>query len=391
MKGSLRRQSEHSFRFVVDLPPGADGQRRQKPFTIKKNTKAEAEVEARRILAELDSGIYVDAARILVGAYLERWLTAIRSQVAAKTWARNTEIVRCHLTPSLGSIVLVKLQPLQIQESYETALRTGRRDGRGGLSARTVHHHHRVLYEALDQAVRWQILSRNPAGAVDPPIPVKREMLVLDEDQLVQLFEMLEETPLWMPALLAGTTGARRGEILAVRWPEVRLTATSPVLSVVQTLAQVGDELEFKPPKTKKSRRSIDLLALTVDALRRHRILQAQRRLLLGSMYHDQHLVCPSPDGSPWAPDRLSDNFASFIKRSGLPRVRFHDLRHTHATHLLRAGVHPKIVSERLGHSSVAFTLDIYSHVLPGMQAEAAASVDTVLRAAFDRRNAARI
>jgi integrase len=132
--------------------------------------------------------------------------------------------------------LLARLQPLQIRESHEAALQRGRRAGRGGLSAWTVHHHHRVLHEALDHAVRDGILAKNPADAVDAPQPVKREMQVLDESQLVRLFDLLAGTCLWMPAVLAGTTGTRRGEILALRRPEIRLTGAPPSLSVVRTL-----------------------------------------------------------------------------------------------------------------------------------------------------------
>jgi len=305
--------------------------------------------------------------------------------VSAKTWDRYEEINRCHWIPAIGSEILGKLQPLQIREAEAAALQHGRRDGRGGLSARTVHHHQRVLHEALDQAVREDILTKNPVNAVDPPQPAKPEMRVLDEDQLIRLFELLEGTPLWMPVALAGTTGMRRGEILALPWTEVRLTGKPPSLSVVRTLQQVDDEVKVRPPKTKRARRQIDLLPLTVDSLRQHYVRQAEHRLMMGAAYHDQGLVCPAPDGSFWRPDRLSDLFASTMKRLDLPRIRFHDLRHTHATHLLREGVHPKIVSERLGHASVAFTLDTYSHVLPGMQAEAALRLDQRLRRAGGR------
>src|SRR5215472_5199551 len=184
MRGHLYRQSPNSFAFLVDLPRGADGLRRQKAFTIHAKTKAVAEIEAAKKVLELERGGTVDAAKTTVAAYLERWVASIRSSsmVSAKTWDRYEEIIRCHWIPAIGSEILGKLQPLQIREAEAAALQHGRRDGRGGLSALTVHHHHhRVLHEALDQAVREDILTKNPVDAVDPPQPAKPEMRVLDE------------------------------------------------------------------------------------------------------------------------------------------------------------------------------------------------------------------
>jgi integrase len=227
------------------------------------------------------------------------------------------------------------------------------------------------------------MLGRNPADAVNPPVPKAVEMRVLNEEQLVRLFDLLRESPLWVPTILAGTCGMRRGEILALRWSDVHLDTSVATASITQTLEQVGSEIAFKEPKTQKSRRAITLPAMTRDVLRQHRAKQAEARLMLGPAYQDLGLVCSGPDGSPWVPDRLSAGFASFMKGADLPRIRFHDLRHTHATHLLRAGVHPKIVSERLGHSTITITLDTYSHVLPGMQEEAAERIDQALRQAI--------
>ncbi|MCP4377573.1 MAG: site-specific integrase [bacterium] len=184
-----------------------------------------------------------------------------------------------------------------------------------------------------------------------------------------------------MPALLAVTTGLRRGEILGLRWSDVDLAAGT--LTVQQSLEQIKDGLRFKSPKTHRSRRSLALPAMTVEALRSHRASQAEERLALGVAWEEHGLVCPRPAGAPWAPDTLSTAFAAFVRGSGMKPFRFHDLRHSHATHLLRAGVHPKVVSERLGHSSVGITLDTYSHVLPGMQQDAVRLIDVALKMAI--------
>jgi integrase len=192
-------------------------------------------------------------------------------------------------------------------------------------------------------------------------------MRALDETETATLLELLSGSRRYIPVMLDATTGLRRGEILGLRWSNVDL-ATSTI-TVVQSLEQTKEGLRFKSPKTRRSKRSIALLSITVDALRLYRAKQAEERLALGSAYEDQDLVCPRPRGSPWPPDMFSTAFAAFVRRSGMRSFRFHDLRHSHASHLLRAGVHPKIVSERLGHSTV--TIDTYSHVLPGIQENA--------------------
>ena len=205
----------------------------------------------------------------------------------------------------------------------------------------------------------------------------------VDEAGTARLLQAVEGMRLYMPVLLAVMTGMRRGEILALRWQDTDLE--KGLVAVRRSLEQTRDGLRFKQPKTGKGMRSVALPGIAIQVLRRHRTEQAQERLKLGPAYEDNDLICPRPDGSPWPPDSLSTAFASLIRRSDLPRIRFHDLRHSHATQLLRHGIHPKVVSERLGHSKVGITLDTYSHVLPGMQEEAASKVDAALRTAIER------
>ncbi len=184
-----------------------------------------------------------------------------------------------------------------------------------------------------------------------------------------------------MPIFVAVTTGMRRGEILALRRADIDLGTKT--ISVRRSLEVTREGLNFKHPKTKKSRRSIAIADLLVEALGAHRRLQAEERLRFGPGYESHDLVCARPDGSPWDPRAFSKAFAALIEKSDVRRVRFHDLRHSHASQLLRQGVHPKIMSEWLGHATVATTLDRYSHVLPGLQEDAAAKVDSVLRASL--------
>lgn len=372
VRGHIRPRGKDTWVIVVDVGKDpATGKRKQKWLTVK-GTKRDADRKLAELLNDLNKGSYVEPPKITVGQYLDRWLEDYaRANTSQRTFERYAEIVRLHLKPALGGLQLSQLRPLHLQQYYTTALREGRKDGKpGGLSPRTVLHHHRVLHEALDQAVRWQLLARNPADAVEPPRPERHEMQVLTAEQVRLLLEAAQDTPWYVPVLLAVTTGMRRGEILGLRWSDVDLEAG--VVSVRQTL-QTSRELglAFKEPKTDKSRRSLPVPAYVVEVLREHRKRQVEERLAAGPRYQDHGLVVSAPDGTPIHPDSFSKAFARIARKAGVPATRLHDSRHTHASLLLAQGVHPKIVSERLGHSGIGITLDTYSHLLPGLQEEA--------------------
>jgi len=383
MKGHIRKRGKRSWAVIIDLGRDANGKRHQKWHTVH-GAKRDAQRELADLLSSLNKGDYVEPSRMKVSEYLDRWLSEYaKLNVSPKTYERYTDIISRNIKPALGEYHLSKLRPLHIQSFYTDALTQGRKDGRGGLSAQTVLHFHRVLRKALQQAVKWQLLARNPTEAVEPPRPQRKEMQVVDEAGTARLLHAVEGMRLYMPVLLAVMTGMRRGEILALRWQDTDLEKGQ--VAVRRSLEQTRDGLRFKQPKTGKGMRSVALPGIAIQVLRRHKTEQAQERLKLGPAYEDNDLVCPCPDGKPWPPDSLSTAFAGLIRRSDLPRIRFHDLRHSHATQLLRHGIHPKVVSERLGHSKVGITLDTYSHVLPGMQEEAASKVDTALRLAIER------
>lgn len=380
MKGHIRKRGTQSWAIVLDLGRDASGKRRQKWHSIK-GTKRDAERELSKLINSLHTGDYIEPSKMRVSEYLTRWLADYaKTSVSPKTYERYSQIVENSIAPKLGGHRLADLRPLHIQAMYSEALREGRRDGKGGLSPQTVLHFHRVLHKALAQAVKWQLLARNPADAVDPPKPERKSMRALADNEMADLLKLVEGSPLYMPVLLAVTTGLRRGEILALRWQDIELEKGQATIS--RSLEQTKDGLRYKRPKTERGSRNVALPGFTVEALKSHKAEQAKRRLKLGPVYEDNDLICARDDGAPTPPDTLSTNFASTIRRAKLPHVRFHDLRHTHATQLLKQGVHPKVVSERLGHSKIGITLDTYSHVMPGMQEDAAQKVDAALRAA---------
>ena len=372
MPGSIIKRGKSSWTVVVDI--GRDpvtGKRRQLWRGVK-GTKRDAETLLVQLLHQRDSGIDAPPGKITVSEYLNRWLDDYaRPNTAPKTHMRYEEVIRLHLVPVLGSIPLAKLRPLHIQEAYRRALAKG-------LSPRTVLHCHRVLREALKHALKWQLIARNPADAAEPPRFERREIKALPPEDLRRILTAADDTPYGTLVHLAATTGLRRGELLGLRWQDVDLE--TGMIHVRQTAQRLpGQGITFRPPKTHRSSRPVSISPSTVERLRQHRRGQLEERMALGPDYEDHDLVLATPLGMPNDPGNLRRAWGRIVKAAGVDSMRFHDLRHAHATLLLQQGVHPKVVSERLGHAGVAITLDTYSHVLPGLQEEAAEKLDRVL------------
>src|SRR6516164_2548352 len=383
MRGHIRERSPGHWAIILDLNDST-GPRRRKWHSFK-GTKREAQKECARLIAAMSAGTYIVPSKATLAAYLEIWLADIRSRVSPKTHLRYSELARKNIAPLLGNTLLKDLQPAAISHAYTSLLESGHRKG-GGLSAGTVRHAHRMLKQALAQAVRWGgdwAISRNPCDAVKPPKAAPAKMHVHDVAQTVELLDALRNNRLFPAVLLAALCGLRRGEIAALRWGQVDLNAGS--IAIVQSAEQTGTTVRYKEPKT-GSGRTLALSPTLVDELRAHRLRQAEELLRLGIKVTDETFVCAREDGLPLQPQTLTQEWKRLVAKTGLPRIRFHDLRHSHATHMLASGVHPKIASERLGHSKVGITLDLYSHVLPGMQDEADAKGDAALQAAGNKR-----
>ena len=383
MRGGIRPRGKNRWELMIYLGRAPDGKKVYRWHRVN-GTRGDAQRELTRLLNSVHTGTYVAPTKVTLGAYLERWLADYaKGHVASTTYQRYEQIVRQHLIPALGHIRLLRVQPHDLLACYAKAQESGRKTREGGaLSPTSVLQHHRILHCALRHAVMQGLLVVNPADRVSAPRKVRREMRALDEHQAARLLEVARDTALNVPVLLAVATGLRRGEVLGMRWQDVDLEAGR--LTVQQTLEETRAGLAFKAPKTAKSRRCIPMPAFAVTALRQHRADQARVKLRLGPAYRDNGLVCARPTGDPIRPDSLSPAFAKLVRRAGLPAVRFHDLRHSHASQLLKQGVHPKVVSERLGHATVGLTLDTYSHVLPGVQEQAVEQFDAAMRAAME-------
>lgn len=370
MRGHIRKRGK-SWAVVIFLGRHENGKRRYKWYTHV--TRREAEAHLTQLLTQVQAGGGVPPTRLRVGEYLAQWIKDYAAgSVAPTTLASYSMIIRRHLTPALGHIPLARLTVQEIQGYLSHKLSEG-------LSSTTLLHHHRLLREALKHAVRWGLLIRNPAEWADPPRARRTEMHVWDEEQ-VRLF--LAEArrssacyPLYLAAVL---TGMRQGELLGLRWLDVNFALETA--TVQQTLYRLGGQQLWRHPKTATSRRTIALPPGLLAELRRIQTAQIEFKRLLGAQYEVHDLVFCQPNGKPLHAHNITQrDFRRIIERAGLPRIRFHDLRHCHATHLLRTGTNPKVVSERLGHSTPAFTLSVYSHVLPGMQREAARWLEATL------------
>jgi integrase len=370
------RERGSSWEIKYDIGPDPiTGKRRIRYETIRGGSKRDAQRRLRELLGQVDRGTIADAGKMTTGQWLEQWLEECKHTVSLKTHQERAAFVHKHLIPALGSIPLARLSPAHIQKHYTNALTSGRLDGKGGLSAQTVRHHDRVLHIALDRARQLRLIPTNPVEDAKPPKVELVEMVTLNADEQAALLTTAVGTEMHTPVLLALASGMRRGELLGLAWRHVDLEAG--LVHVEQAVEQTKAGVRFKSPKTRHGRRTVTLPQAAVEVLRRYRIAQAEEHLKLGLGKPD--LLFPREAADP---KEFSKAFARLADRAGVD-ITFHGLRHTHVTDLLRAGVHPKVVSLRAGHSSVAFTLDRYAHVSLEMQQEAAAQMDTALRQAL--------
>jgi len=377
--GNIRERSPGSFevRYALGNDP-ATGKRRTAHVTVKGSRK-DAERELRRLLRTLDTGEHIDPSCMTVRNWLTQWLAIVKTERSPLAFERYEGVVNCRLLPAFGNVMLSKLSTAQIQAVYTGWATEGRRDGKpGGLSARSRLLIHNVLNIALNRAVELQLIARNPAQPLRRRLPKqdRSEMTTLTGEQVQQLLAAIGATAIYWPVLLSLATGMRRGEALALRWRNVDLNAS--VIHVVENVVPIKSATLVRPPKGGRGR-VITLPAYALDELRRRKREQAEELLRLGIQLSGNTLVCARADGRPLHPNVVTSYFGRVARRVGLP-VHFHSLRHTHATQLLLAGVHPKVAQERLGHSSVALTMDTYSHVIDQLRDAAAAKLDAIFR-----------
>jgi len=379
MRGHIRKRGKNSYTIVLSLGlDPATGKRNQQWVSIK-GTKKDAEKRLGELLHQLDTGAFAKPGKLTLGDYLDQWLKDYcQASLAPHTAQSYRFFIERHIKPALGRIPLTQLKPEHLQCLYTEKLSTGRRDGTGGLGSRSVRYIHTTLHKALKSAVKMGMIVRNPADAVDAPKVKHHEMKVMSESDIHIFLEYAKSTPYYALFYTALFTGMRRSELLALRWSDVDLLLCQ--LSVSRTIHQLHNGgIIFRQPKTDKGRRMIALSPSTAIMLREHQAQQEKTRQLLGMTLSDDDLVFSQVDGKPLLPDSITHAWMTLAKRTGLKGVRLHDARHTHASLMLKQGVHPKVVQERLGHASIQITLDTYSHVAPGLQKAAAQRFDDIV------------
>ena len=370
-RGSVRRK-DNGWSYRVDLGPDPSTGRRRQLAKQGFRTRKEAETALGALLTSISTGSVVDRSTTTTEEFLSDWLASQEHRLRATTLYSYEKAIE-RVTRRLGKVPVQALTPLQIEKFYAELLRNGARLGKP-LSAKTVRNSHVVLRKALADAERLGLVYRNAAASARPPTAIRKEFATWSSDDLRDFFAGIRDKRIFPALLVLATTGMRRGEVLGLRWSDVDLDAGQ--LAIVQTLTTINGKPTFGATKSSGSRRVVYIDPQTVSVLREHRKRQREERLIAGPAWTaTPDLVFRDEAGVRLQPDLLTRRFSALVDASGLTPIRLHDLRHTYATLALKAGVHPKIVSERLGHATVGITLDLYSHVTPAIAREAAGVV----------------
>ncbi len=379
MRGHVGKRGK-SWYAVVDVPP--TGGKRKQRWKSGFATRNDAEAYLAALLADIKRGEYAEPGRLTLADFLHRWLDDyVTLAVEESTQKKYRSVVRCCIEPEIGGVKLDKLTPLIIQNLYRDLSIGKRRAGGGSLAPTTVGAVHRVLKLALNRAVEWNILPRNPAAHAKPPKVPRREMVVLTPEQAAVFLERTKGDRLHAAYHLLLNTALRRGELLGLRWADVDLEGG--YITVAQAQRESG---KFAAPKTDAGRRKIALSPEVVASLRRHQAGQAMEKLRAGSKYTDSGLVFRNAFGAKLTPGRFLEALKAAERAAGLPPLNVRAMRHTSATLAIAAGTNVKVLQERLGHAHIGTTLQIYSHVPPGLQEQAALAIENVLHTAHEKR-----
>jgi integrase len=363
-EGTIRQRADGRWEAQLSLPGG-------KRKSVYGKTKKEARDKLRDAQKRVDDGINLGAPRQTVGEFLERWLEdVVRPQCAPKTYYQYRDLMRSHVIPDLGVVPLEKLNAQQV-----TVLLRKKTESR--LSPTTVRHIRSVLRNALNRAVRWSLIARNPVSLTDPPRQDRRRVVPLSPEEAQAVLGAARGHRLEALVTVGLFLGLRQGEILGLRWADVDLDAGT--LRVVQALQRIDGKLTTKAPKTEKSRRRLTLPPSVVAALRAHRDRQAFERQTAGVYWHETGFVFTTTIGTPLDPRNVLRIWHGLLKVAGVPRRSFHVTRHTAVSLLIAEGIPLKIIQEVLGHSLLSTTADIYGHLFPQAFTEAAEAMERAL------------
>lgn len=368
MRGHIAKKGNRYY-IVVDLGRDHRNKRKQKWFSGYK-TKREAEKDLPRVLYELQNG-YKEPEKMTLKEYFNQWLDKKKKTVAPGTYEHYEAYMRNHIIPALGNVKISKLDSYHIESFMKEV-------DEKDLAQRSKKHIYRILSNSLTDGKRYGI-DPDIMEDIDSPRVDREEIEHWTQEEVHQFLGSLKSKNHAMPIILALATGMRRGEILGLRWSKINFE--NKTISVTHQLKKDVDGVWHLSPelKTKTSYRTIKIDDDTIEILKKHKVQQEKDKLKIGPDYEDKDLVCATTTGGFIKPTYLRTVFNRTIKKSGVKKISFHGLRHTHATLLLQAGVHPKVVQERLGHRSIQTTLDTYSHLIPGIQEIAATSIQQSL------------
>lgn len=367
MRGSVKKEGS-SWYYVFYLEKDENGKRRQKKkrgFT----TKKDAEKALTEAINEVNKGTYLEPSKVLYKEYLDQWLMTKKNNISAQSLKVYKSCLSKRIVPFLGNITLSKLTAIKIQLFISSLYDEG-------LSYPTVKKHFEIIRNSLEHAVDFNMIPNNVALKVKLPKNQKKEMKVWNQEEANHFLNMSRKNSCFIVFQLALSTGMRQGEILGLRWKDIDLD--KGLLYIKQTLSQDGRTF-LTGAKTNSSIRTINLSKATISHLKDRRLVIAKEKLQYGPAYKDNDLIACTQHGTPLNPANIRRSFNRIINNARVPKIRFHDLRHTHATLLLGQGINVKVISERLGHSNIKVTLDTYSHVLPTMQEEVARKLDEIL------------
>ena len=369
------------------------GEIKRRKFTGEKGAKqSEVLMKGRKWLLEMENGLLSDAGKVTLGHWMTSWLADyIKPKAKPKTLEKYQSQVDLYINPSIGQKLLGKVTAPDLQRLYNRLMTEGGKahtvinnEGkevivRKGLSAYTVRNVHVCLHAAFGQAIKVGLLTRNVTEATEPPRLTRYEVKPMDLDQAQMLLvEAAKVNPrTYIITLLALETGMRKGEVFGLKWQDIDMK--KGLLSVRRSLATTAKKTYLQEPKTAKSRRTISLTSGLVKALKSYKAKQAEQKLAMGELYEDQDFVVANELGGIVHPNTFHATYRRMLKRTGLEEFNFHTLRHTHASMLLHKGINAKVVQERLGHASMTMTLDVYSHLMPGMQETVVIAMDGVL------------
>jgi len=379
--GSIRKRptnTGHVWQITVELPRDPVTGKRNRIYKTVNGTKKEAERVKHDLIAEVEKGYYVTDNKITISEWIQTWLEVyIIPNVSPTTLSAYKGMIRRYIDPLIGNMRVQSLNTLGVQ-SWVNKLKISPSSGKE-MSAKTVKHTFHVLKGAMDKAVLAGIIPRSPCTGIMLPKGKKKQPVVYDEQEIKKLIEAARGTEMELVIDMELCLGVRRGELLGLQWDDVDWTHNQ--IHIHRNRVVVNGKSHIKEPKTEAGNRILDVPEMLMKKLKRHRLTCMERQMAMGSAYTVTDFIIVHPDGKPIYPEYLSQMLTKLQDRAGLPKCRFHDLRHLCASIMLMQGVNVKVAQERLGHADISTTLNIYSHVLPSSAKEAAEKIGAMVYA----------